>query len=114
MRPARFFRAVAHRLATPLALAQAPAPTPRAQPSPEETKKIMDAGMGAIAPRFAGMTEVMIDAQIKYAAMPETAEAMATFKKNLYDSLVKRGFKPESALQIVIATRPPSAAPGMQ
>ena len=81
------------------------------QPTPEEIQKIMDATMGAMVPMMGRMMEVMIEAQLKFAALPETAERIATFKKNLYDALQKKGFTKSEALQIVMATGIPSASP---
>ena len=56
------------------------------------------------------MTEATIDAQLVMAEKPDTAERVASFKKNLFDALVKKGFKTDEALQIVISTGIPSAA----
>jgi hypothetical protein len=71
----------------------------------------MDATMGAMVPMMGRMTEIIIEAQLKVAERPETAERIAAFKKNLYDALLKKGFKAEQAMQITLATAPPSAAP---
>jgi hypothetical protein len=95
-------------LATPLRAQEA---TPQRQPTPEEMQKIMDATMGAMVPMMGRMTEVMIEAQLKSAALPDTAERLATFKRNLYDALMRRGFSKSEALQIVMATGIPSATP---
>ena len=80
-------------------------------PSPEDMQKIMDATMGAMVPMMGRMTEVTIEAQLKVAERPETANRVATFKKNLYDALLKQGFTAEQAMQITLVTPPPSAAP---
>ena len=96
-------------LLAPISHAQEP-PAQR-QPTPEEMQKIMDATMGAMVPMMGRMTEVVIEAQLKIAVLPETAERIATFKKNLYDALTKKGFTKAEALQIVMATDIPSAAP---
>lgn len=94
-------------LITAGAVAQTPAERPR--PTPEETQKIMDSALGAMGPVMGRMAEAMIEAQLKIAEKPETAESIAIFKRNLYDALVKKGFKPAEALQIVLATGVPSA-----
>ena len=83
----------------------------QAPPTPEEMKKIMDATFGAMVPMMGRMTEVMLEAQLKVAAEPQTAERLASFKKNLYDELIKKGFGKDQALQIVVATGIPSAMP---
>ncbi len=99
--------------AAPFAFAQAP--QPGAQPSPEQMRQVMQATMsatmGAMIEAMGPMTQAVIDAQLAAAARPETAERIAAFKKNLYDALVKQGFQPAQALQIVVATAPPSATP---
>ncbi|MBV8380140.1 MAG: hypothetical protein JO369_05185 [Paucibacter sp.] len=102
--------------ARPLPAASAPAPmlaptTPRQPPSPQEMQKIMDATMGAMVPMMGRMTEAMIEAQLSIAAQPQTAERIATFKRNLYEALIKKGFTKAEALQLVIATGIPSATP---
>jgi hypothetical protein len=89
------------------------APQPH-QPAPQDMQKIMDATFGAMVPMMAKMTEVMIEAQLKFAALPDTADRIAIFKKNLYDSLMKKGFTADQAMQIVVAANAPSATPGMK
>ena len=95
-------------LALPCIAQEAPA---QRQPTPEDMQKIMDATMGVMVPMMGRMSEVIIEAQLKFAAQPETAERIATFKKNLYDALLRKGFSKSDALQIVIATGIPSASP---
>ena len=56
--------------------------------------------------------ETQIAAQLKVAERPETAERVASFKKNLFDALRKKGFTAEQSLQIVIATPVPALAAG--
>jgi len=110
MQSIRFTAALALSLAALAAHAQQPQQAPQ-PPSPEQMKALMQATMGAMVGVMGPMTEAIIDAQANAAAKPETAEKMAAFKKNLYDALVKKGFTPQQALQIVIATAPPAAAP---
>ena len=90
-----------------------PASAQQAQqpPSPEQMKQIMQATMGAMVSVMGPMTEAVIESQLAMAAKPETAERIAVFKKNLYDSLVQKGFKAQDALQIVVATSAPTASP---
>ena len=109
---ARFYPTVAAVLLTlGVCSAQAQAQAPQKQPSPEDMQKIMDATMGAMVPMMGRMTEVTIEAQLKVAERPETADRIAAFKRNLYDALLKKGFSGEQAMQITLATSPPSAAP---
>jgi hypothetical protein len=90
------------------------APTPNKQPTPEQMQQVMQgamkATMGAMLDVVGPMTEASINAQTMIAAKPETAERVASFKRNLYDALLKKGFNAEQALQIVIATNPPAAS----
>ena len=83
-------------------------------PSPEQMQQVMQgavrASMNAMLDVAGPMTTAAIDAQTAASAKPETAERIATFKKNLYDALLKKGFTPAQALQIVVATSFPSAA----
>lgn len=83
---------------------------PQQPPSPEQMKQIMQATMGAMVSVMGPMTDAVIEAQVNAAARPETAEKIAAFK-NLYDALLKKGFNPQQALQIVVSTAPPAAAP---
>lgn len=69
----------------------------------------MRATMGAMLEVVGPMTEATLNAQMVMAAKPETAERLATFKKNLLNALTAKGFTRAEALQIVIATNPPSA-----
>lgn len=71
----------------------------------------MQATMNAMTAAMGPMTEAVIEAQLNSAAKPDTAERIAAFKRNLYDALMKRGFKAQEALQIVLVTPPPSASP---
>ena len=88
---------------------QPPRPT---RPSGEEMQKSMEAAMGSMVPMMGKMTEVTIEAQLKLAVMPETAERIATFKRNLFEQLQKKGFTPAQAMQITLATPVPSGSTG--
>ena len=72
----------------------------------------MDATFGAMVPMMAKMTEAMIEAKLQIAVLPDTADPV--FKRNLYDSLMKKGFTAGQAMQIVVATGTPSATPAMK
>jgi 4-hydroxy-3-methylbut-2-en-1-yl diphosphate synthase IspG/GcpE len=80
-------------------------------PTPDQMKQMMQATMGAMVNVMGPMTEAVIEAQLEQAAKPETAERIATFKKNLYDALLKKGFSAARAFQIVLSAAPPSASP---
>ena len=81
------------------------------QPSPEQMKQIRQATMGAMVSVMGPMTEAVIEAQLTVAVKPETAERIAVFKRRLYEALLKQGFNGIEAMQIVVATSPPSASP---
>lgn len=111
--PLRFLRpllpaALAAALAWPAQAQQPPAPR---QPSPEEMRQIMQATMGAMVGVMGPMTEAVIEAQLNLLARPEAAERIATFKRQLFEALVKKGFSAEQALQIVLTTALPAASP---
>jgi hypothetical protein len=89
----------------------APAQQP---PTPEDMQKLMGATFDAMVPAMTKMTEAMVEAQLRIAVLPGTADRIATFKRNLYDALVKKGFTESQAMQIVVATGAPSAAPPMK
>jgi hypothetical protein len=82
------------------------------QASSVDMQKVMDATMNSMVPAMARMAEATIEAQLNVAEKPETALRIATFKKNLYDALVKRGFTTDQALQITIGTAIPAMAAG--
>ena len=90
-------------------------PTPKAPPppppssSPADMQKTMAAAMDGMVPLMSRMTEAMIGAQLRIAADPQTAENIATFKRNLYEALLKKGFRPEQALALTESTPLPSA-----
>lgn len=51
-----------------------------------------------MAQMMAGMVDLM--------ARPETADKLATFTRNYYEALVKKGFTKEEALRIVGSQQP--------
>ena len=86
-------------------------PSATQQPSPEQMKQIMQTTMAAMVSVMGPMTEAVIEAQLAIAVRPDTAERIAVFKRRLYESLLKQGFNGIEAMQIVVATSPPSASP---
>ena len=90
---------------------QAPTPSPAARPaSATDVQKAVDNTMTNMAPMMGKMTEMAIESQLTIGERPETAARIATFKKNLYDALVKHGFTADQALQIIIGTPVPGMA----
>jgi hypothetical protein len=74
-------------------------------------QKIIDAMMGAMVSMTGCMTEVRRQAQRKVAERSETAGRVAVFKKNLCEALLKKSFNAGHAIEIMLATAPPSTAP---
>lgn len=79
------------------------------KPTPEQMQSMMDASAVSMLPMLARISEVQMETQLKLAERPETAERIATFKKNLFDALRKKGFTAEQSLQILNATAMPVA-----
>ncbi|OQX88360.1 MAG: hypothetical protein B6D55_00260 [Candidatus Omnitrophica bacterium 4484_70.2] len=61
-----------------------------------------------MGPMMGMMMKGMMKAMLELFSEPETAERLATFTKNYYDALIKKGFTPEQALKIVIGQGMPS------
>lgn len=96
-----------------LSLSAQPPAQPKQKPSPEEMQKAMEASMAMFVPVLVKMTEGIVDAKLEIAGKPETAERIATFKRNLYDALIRQGFTKDEALRMTINTGFPSAMPEM-
>jgi len=74
---------------------------PSYRESPKEALQQMGPMMGM-------MMKGMMKAMLELFSEPETAEKLATFTKNYYDALIRKGFTPEQALKIVIGQGMPS------
>jgi hypothetical protein len=61
----------------------------------------MQAIIDSIKPMFSAVMGGMYGGIIEYLAQPETAAKLATFAKNYFDELRKRGFSREEALMLV-------------
>ena len=61
----------------------------------------MQAIIDSIRPMFSAVMGGMYGGIIDYLAQPETAVKLATFAKNYFDELLKRGFSREEALILV-------------
>ena len=94
--------AVCTLLLSNLALAQTPQ-----RPAPEEMLRMADSSTAANLATLERTVEAQLNAQLKTAERPDTAERIASFKKNLFDALRKKGFTVEQSLQIVVATPAP-------
>ena len=69
-----------------------------------QTSAMMGPMMGQM---MEAMMEAMMEGMLRVMAKPESADRLATFTKNYYDALIRKGFTKEQALQIVIATGMP-------
>ena len=75
--------------------------------TPVPSQEQMQQQMQSMTPMFGQMMAAMLKGSLAVLADPETAEQMATFTKNYYDALKKRGFTEEQALRIVISVGVP-------
>jgi hypothetical protein len=78
-------------------------------PAPPNANAAVNSAVESMLPMLEKMTDAMVAAQLKVSVKPETAEAIATFKRNLYEALRRKGFSSAEALQIVLATPLPMA-----
>ena len=72
--------------------------------SQEEQQKRSAAVSATLAPLVSKTAEEATEAQLKIAERTDTAERIATFKKNLFDALRRKGFTVEQAMQLTAAT----------
>jgi hypothetical protein len=110
-RSSRLIR-VALTVATAAALAAAAAAPARAQnppaaaPAPaghlDSLRAFLPQMAQLMAPLASQMSVNMMDAMLTVLERPATAERLATFTRNYYEALVRRGFTREEALRIVI------------
>lgn len=91
-----------------LALAGAAVAQTTPRPAPEDMLKMADASTTATLATLERTVEAQLNSQLKTAERPETAERIASFKKNLFDALRRKGFTAEQSLQIVLATPLPA------
>jgi len=69
----------------------------------------LQAGMyDQVGPAMGSMMENMMVKMFQVMSRPEVAEGLATFTKNYYDALLKKGFTKEEALRIVVSVGMPS------
>src|SRR6266700_945428 len=78
------------------------------QPTVSESLRTQMAQTSAMmGPMMGQMMEAMMEGMLRVMAKPESVDRLATFAKNYYDALIRKGFTKEQALQIVIATGMP-------
>lgn len=95
-----------------LALCNLAAAQTAQRPAPEEMLRMTDASTAASLATLERSSEAQLNAQLnaqlRLAERPDTAERIASFKKNLFDALRKKGFTAEQSMQIVVATPLPA------
>src|ERR1051325_5552665 len=96
-RPPATFRTVA--------AGQQPAKADSMRAQMEQTSAMMGPMMGQ-------MMEAMMEGMLKVMEKPENAQRLATFTRNYYDAMIRKGFTKEQALQIVIASGMPRLPSG--
>lgn len=69
-----------------------------------------DASTAATLAMLERVSESQLNAQLKMAERPETAERIATFKKNLFEALRRKGFTVEQSFQIMATTPIPAVS----
>jgi len=85
----------------------------RQQPTPEQQQKMMQQSMNAMVPFMGQMMKVMMKVQFEVLSDPNTAQQLATYTKNYYEALIKKGFTKEESLKIAMNMGIPSL-PSMQ
>lgn len=64
---------------------------------------------GMMGMMYRQMTEVMMEVTLEVLTRPESAEKLATFTRNYYEALLRKGFTEEQAIRIVAAAGVPSS-----
>ena len=83
------------------------------QPTKSDSMRAqMEQASTMMVPMMGQMMESMMEGMLKVMAKPENAERLATFTRNYYDALVRKGFTKQEALQIVMATGLPRMPSG--
>lgn len=85
-------------------VAEAQTPPPAPSFSADEQQRRAAALSASLAPLVSKTSEEQTEAQLRIAERPETAERIATFKKNLFDALRRKGFTVEQAMQVTAST----------
>jgi uncharacterized GH25 family protein len=69
---------------------------------PEQQQKVFQHQMQMMTPLFGQMMKTIMEAQLEILSQPDTAEKLATYTRNYYDALVKKGFSKDEALKITM------------
>jgi hypothetical protein len=94
---------------TVFGLAAAPGVARAQEPVYADSMAMMQEMMG---PMMSTMMVSMMEGMLAVLAKPESAERLATFTRNYYDALLRKGFNEEQALRLTAAVGFPSLAPG--
>lgn len=78
------------------------------QTTPEQQQQMMEQAMSNMLPFMGQMMKIMLHVQFEVLAEPETADKLATFTRNYYEALLKKGFSKDEALKIVMNMQIPS------
>ena len=76
--------------------------------TPEQQQAMIQQQMNAMTPMFGQMMRVMMTAAFDVLSQPESAEKLASFTRNYYDALIKKGFSKDEALKIAMSVGMPS------
>ena len=76
--------------------------------TPEQQQAMIEQQMNAMTPMFGQMMRVMMTATFDVLSQPESAEKLASFTRNYYDALIKKGFSKDEALKIATSVGMPS------
>ncbi len=87
--------------------------TPRAaraqDPAHADSMAMMQEMMG---PMMSSMMASMMEGMLTVLAKPESADRLATFTRNYYEALLRKGFNEEQALRLTAAVGFPALASG--
>lgn len=75
--------------------------------APMQVPDSMQTEMNSMMPMMGMMMSAMMNGMLDVLAMPESAEKLATFNRNYFDALTRKGFTREEALRIVMAVGVP-------
>lgn len=78
------------------------------QMTPEQQQAMIQQQMDAMTPMFGQMMRAMMTATFDVLSQPESAEKLASFTRNYYDALIKKGFTKKEALNIAMSVGMPS------
>jgi hypothetical protein len=80
--------------------------------SASRSREAVDSAMTMMGPMMSRMAESTMAATLRALSRPEAAEQLATFSRNYYDALIRKGFTKEQALGIVMSVRVPLGTAG--